>query len=347
MIKIGIIGVGFMGELHIKAYSKIDSVEIIGIYDADLKRLQEISNKYGVRIHKNYSDLIEEADAVSICAPTVLHYNYAKECINENKHIFIEKPIAGTLGEAQELAMLSAKKEVKTQVGYIERFNPAIIKIKELINGNKVINISARRLAPPLTRANDVSAVFDLMIHDIDIVISILNSNPMNIKAKGEKINSLVVNKAEADLQFDDEVNANIIADKTAEKKERKIEIICDDAVYVADLISREIWVNNRKNVNSKREEMAKTLTFPKRGLFEPRASGAELRRKEKGAVFAISKNKGWEKIIPSHGQEPLYAELSDFISAIKNDKSPQVSIDEALVAQEIAEEIEKKCLLS
>lgn len=315
MIKIGIIGIGFMGELHIKNFLKIEDADIIGAYDTDIKRLKDISKKYEINACNNYLELIKDSNAVSICSPTVLHYKYAKKSIDREKHIFIEKPIAGTLGEAEELAKLAAKKKIIAQVGYIERFNPTVLKLKELVKDKKIVNISARRLALPLSRANDVSAIFDLMIHDIDIIISILKEVPISIKAVGEKINSAVLNRVRADLEFEGGINAQIIADKTADKKERQIEIICDEAVYVADLISREISVLQ--------------------------GSGKKIHFKDSKYSKRINKR------IKVDGQDQLYAELNDFISAIRNNKSPQVSIEDALAAQEIAEEIEKKCFLS
>ena len=185
-INIGVIGVGHLGQHHVKHYKSIEDANLIGIFDIDNDRAEKIGNKYDVPIFQKIEYLLDQVDAVSIVTPTPNHIEAARQCINKKKHVFIEKPITVTLEEADELLKLSKEKGVLIQVGHIERLNPALIALKSYPIEPKFIEI--QRLAPYTTRGTDVPVVLDKMIHDIDILLSLVKSPVKSIKATGLSI---------------------------------------------------------------------------------------------------------------------------------------------------------------
>lgn len=244
MIKTAVIGSGFMGQLHCKAYAALEGIEFAGIFDADQKRAAEAAEKYGVKSFSSHAELIEAADAVSIAVPTVLHHSICMDCLSKDRHILIEKPIAATLEQAREIVMRVGESPVTAAVGYIERFNPVVLEFLRLLQGHRVRQIEAVRSAPRVDRANDVSAVFDLMIHDIDIALAAVQDEPKNVIAVGEKIDSPVFNKASAEIIFSGGAKALLSTDKTAPEKTRKLKAVCNGYTVEADLLKKTIKHN-------------------------------------------------------------------------------------------------------
>ncbi len=244
MIKTAVIGTGFMGQLHCKAYSSLAGIEFAGIYDADQDRAAEISSRFGVKNFSSPNELIDTADAVSIAVPTVLHYGLCMDCLAKDKHLLIEKPIAATIGQAREIVIKLEQSPVVAVVGYIERFNPVVIEFLRLLKGHRVKYFEATRSAPRVDRANDVSAVFDLMIHDIDIALAAVQDQPRSVTAIGEKIDSSVFNKASAEVVFRGGGKAILSTDKTAPEKVRKIKAVCNGFTVEADLLKKTVKHN-------------------------------------------------------------------------------------------------------
>ncbi len=185
-VKVAVIGVGYLGEFHAQKYKAIKSVDLVGIVDTDKKRCQEVSKKYGVKPYNNYEDVISEVDAVSIVVPTNLHYKVAKYFLESGKHILVEKPFVNNVTEGLKLEKLSQKRKTIIQVGHIERFNQAFAKLQGTIN--KPIFIECNRISPFKIRGTEVDVVMDLMIHDIDIIMSLNNSKIKNIQANGASV---------------------------------------------------------------------------------------------------------------------------------------------------------------
>lgn len=243
MLRFGVAGAGFMGALHCKAYSSFDDIKFAGIFDADENRAEEISAKYGVEAFDSLEDLIKNVDAVSLAAPTILHFDLAMKCIDAGIHLLIEKPIAGNISQAKEIIEKAAHKKLVAAVGYIERFNPVVLELLNAVKGKKIRSIEAVRHAPKVNRANDVSAVFDLMIHDIDIVLAAAKKNVKTVCAIGERIDSPVFNKVDAELVFEGGIKAILSTSKVAQEKVRTIKMVCDEMFIEADLLAKTIKI--------------------------------------------------------------------------------------------------------
>ena len=241
-LRAGVIGVGFMGALHCKAYSLLNDIDFVGVFDADQNKAKEIAVKFNTNSFVDLESLLNNVDIVSVATPTTLHYEICLKCIDHKKHMLIEKPIAATLSQAKDLVDRIEKSSLLSAVGYIERFNPAVIELFKLLDGKEIKTIEAIRVAPRVNRANDVSAIFDLMIHDIDIVMALTKSIPKYFESVGEKIDSDVYNRVSAQIIFNNGVKALLFADKNANKKERKIKIKCEDFSLEADLINKKIY---------------------------------------------------------------------------------------------------------
>ncbi|MCX5749227.1 MAG: Gfo/Idh/MocA family oxidoreductase [Candidatus Saganbacteria bacterium] len=302
MIKAGVIGTGFMGELHCKAYSAASEADLAGIFDTDNKRAAEIAEKYKTVPFSDPEKFLEAVDIASIAVPTVLHFRYAKMCAEKKVHTLIEKPITATTQEAGELMRLIDASNTISAVGYIERFNPAVTELFKALKGKKVLSIKASRHAPPAGRANDVSVVIDLMLHDLDIVLNIAGSRPVGVASRGGKAGGEVLSSVDADIIFENAVTAELSASKIAPEKSRTIEIKCEDCEINADLIKRNV---------------------------------------------TVSRNGSIVETTQARGEEPIKAEVNDFIESVILRRKPAVSARDSLNSFYLAAEIEKKCVLS
>lgn len=241
MLKAGVIGTGFMGGLHVRVYSELTKIDFAGIFDQQEQASEAMSKKYGVASFKSMDDLLKNTDIVSIAVPTSLHHGISLKCLAAGKHILVEKPLAATVDEAVDIIKKAEENKLVAAVGYIERFNPAVLELIKLLSGKKIKEIYATRLAPPVNRANDVSVVFDLMIHDIDIVGTIAGSKVNAIEASGKMIDSSVLNDVTCILSYENGIKAKIVSNKVADQKKRALKVVCDDCVFEADLIAKTI----------------------------------------------------------------------------------------------------------
>ena len=222
-MKIGVIGVGHLGNFHLKQLSKIPNISISGIFDNDNYRLKEISGRYNIESFSNLEKLLIESDAVSIATPTPNHFHIADLALNNNCHIFIEKPICDNIEHAKLLLNKSEKYNKIIQVGHIERFNPAFSILKK----SKIEPhfIESHRLAKFNVRGNDVPVILDLMIHDLDIILSLIKSNIKNIYANGVKVVSSSIDIANARIEFENGCIANLTASRISQKIMRKMRL--------------------------------------------------------------------------------------------------------------------------
>jgi predicted dehydrogenase len=235
-LKIGVIGTGHLGKLHIKMLKQIDNCELIGIYDSNPEQAEAASKEFDVPAENSLNNLFKKINAVSIAATTTAHYEIAKKCFENDIHAFIEKPITATIKEAEELVEISEKKNLNLQVGHIERFNPALVSMEKYIDEPRFIQTD--RLAQFNPRGTDVAVVLDLMIHDIDIILSLVKSDVVDVQANGVAVVSDHLDIANARLQFENGAVANVTASRISQKKMRKMRIFQRDSYIALDFIT-------------------------------------------------------------------------------------------------------------
>jgi predicted dehydrogenase len=315
-IKMGIAGVGKLGTFHCNTLSQMADVILAGVYDIDTARAQESAARFHCAAFSSYDALLQAVDAVGIAVPTTLHHNYALPAISAGKAIFVEKPIAATIDEAAEMAALAAERNAILQVGHIERFNPAIRALEHLLPDPRFIE--SHRLAPFDPRGTDVAVVLDLMIHDIDIILSLVKSEVTHIEASGVAVVSDEVDIANARLQFANGCVANVTASRISQRKMRKMRLFQRDAYISIDFLQRLSEVFR---------------------IVEP-----EEGQPSTVVLGEIDKGKRRRHIIYEQPQAPegdaMRAEWQAFIDAVSNHTRPIVNGDDGLRALQVAEQI-------
>ena len=235
-VNIGVIGVGHLGVHHASHLAKIKNANLVGVFDTNLERAEEISKKINTAIFQSVDNLLENVEAVSIVTPTPTHRDVAEKCIKKGKHVFIEKPITSSVKDAEHLIELSKKHNVIIQVGHIERFNPALLALSNLEIDPKYIEV--HRMAPFMSRGTDVPVVLDLMIHDIDLILSFISSPVKEIYANGVSIMTNSVDIANARIKFENGSIANITSSRVAKDRVRKIKIFQQDLYVTIDFLA-------------------------------------------------------------------------------------------------------------
>jgi len=232
-VNYGVIGVGHLGTFHAQLAKKIDQINLVGLYDIDTKKAQEVASTCQTKVFSSLEQLLAQVDAVSIVVPTIHHYQTALKALEYNCHLFIEKPITSTNSQARELISLCQKKELKLQVGHIERFNPAMLAIKDY--PLQPMFIESHRLSQFNPRGTDVSVILDLMIHDIDIILGLVKSDITDMRASGASVLSDSIDIANVRLEFANGCVANITASRVSQKSERKMRLFQKDAYLSID----------------------------------------------------------------------------------------------------------------
>jgi predicted dehydrogenase len=238
-VKVGVIGVGYLGQHHARIFSELEGVELVGVSDNDIRRANEISGAYGCRAFERYSDMVEQTDAVSIVTPTTTHYAIACECLGAGKDVFIEKPITENLEEARGLVADAENRGLIMQVGHLERYNPAILAAEEMLDEPRFLE--AERLSPFLGRGTDVDVTLDLMIHDIDVLLGIVKSAVTDIRATGETVMTGRIDVAKAWLEFENGCKALVTASRLSKEKKRKLKIFQRDSYLSVDYQTQEV----------------------------------------------------------------------------------------------------------
>jgi len=238
-IKIGVIGVGYLGEYHVQQIQTISNANLIGISDLDIERAEVISTQYHTTFYKKASDLIELCDGIIIATPTKSHYQIAKNILKNNKHVFIEKPITSTIEEVNDLINIANHNKLFIQVGHIERFNPAFILLKEKNMNAQFIEV--HRLASFKSRGHDTSVVLDLMIHDIDIILAIVNSEIADIQANGVNVVTSETDIASARIAFENGCIVNLTASRISLKEMRKMRIFQEKNYVNIDFLNKTL----------------------------------------------------------------------------------------------------------
>ncbi|RRQ48479.1 gfo/Idh/MocA family oxidoreductase [Maribacter algicola] len=246
MLKVGVLGAGHLGKIHLRLLNQSEKYELIGFYDADIINGKKVAAEFGYTYFDNINDLIDAVDVVDIVTPTLSHYECAKKAMEKARHVFIEKPITNTLEEAENLLMLEHKYKVKGQVGHVERFNPAFTAVRESIN--QPMFIETHRLAEFNPRGTDVPVVLDLMIHDIDAILSVVKSKVVGIKASGVSVLSQSPDIANARLEFENGCVANLTASRISLKNMRKSRFFQKDAYISVDFLEKKVEVVRMKD---------------------------------------------------------------------------------------------------
>jgi len=319
-IKIGVIGTGHLGKLHTKMFKQIESCELIGIFDANPDQSKAVSDELGVKAFSSLDYLLPQVDAVSIAATTSAHYELAKKCFDSNIHVFIEKPITATIEEGEELVKNSNEKNLNLQVGHIERFNPGLVSLEAYINNPKFIQ--SDRLAQFNPRGTDVAVVLDLMIHDIDIILSLVKSDVKKIDASGVAVVSDHIDIANARIVFENGAVANVTASRISQKKMRKMRMFQKDTYIALDFVTgvSEIY----RLLSATDQTTTDSISFGEIGVGD----------KKKILVYEQ----------PEHKEiNALEYELKLFVNSVAEKKKPVVSGEDGLKALKVAQIIIQK----
>jgi len=323
MLKIGVLGAGHLGKIHIKLNKEIEDLELVGFYDPNPQVASEAAQKLGVKKFDSMDELLGEIDAVDIVTPTLSHYDCASKALKLSKHVFIEKPITNTIEEAKSLMSLASEANVKVQVGHAERFNPAFTAAKDHIDNPMFIE--THRLAQFNPRGTDVSVVLDLMIHDLDIVLSVVKSNIKRISASGVAIVSEEPDIANARLEFDNGCVANLTASRFSLKNMRKTRFFQRNAYVSVDFLDKVTEVVKMRDIEGEPDPFSMSID-----LGEGRG--------EKEIYFEKPK---------VEENNAIKDELSSFAKAIMNDSTPPVTIEDGYKALDIAYKIVDKLKLT
>ena len=312
LIKIGVFGAGHLGKIHLKLLNESKMFNLIGFYDVNPEYSKKIEKEFGYKYFNNSNLLIDSSDAIAIITPTKFHYEIAMRCIEKNKHIFIEKPIAHNVAEAEELVKFSKERKIIGQVGHVERFNPAYDSVKEMI-GNPMF-IESHRLSEFNPRGTDVSVVLDLMIHDIDIILSLISSEVKNISSSGVSVISDSPDIANARIEFHNGAVANLTASRISLKNMRKLRFFQKETYISVDLYNKKVEVVKMTDASNELDEFALTL------------ENAEGKKKQ---IFFKT-----PKII---NYNAIQIELENFANSINNNKKSIVSLEDATKALKVA----------
>ncbi len=302
-LRTAVVGVGYLGRFHAQKYKLIDNVELVAVCDADPKRAKEIADELKVAAEPDFKNLVGKVDAVTIAASTPKHYEISKFFLQNKIHVHVEKPMTSLVSEAEELCRIAKEMKVKLQVGHVERFNPALLSAKKKLKNP--LFIECHRLAPFKPRSTEVSVVLDLMIHDLDVILSLVNSRVSGVSAVGTPVMTKNIDIANARVEFENGVVANVTASRVSQIAVRKFRVFQQDQYFSMDFGSGEV------------------LLLSKTGEF-----------KENQPLPLEQETWNLEK------SDALLAETKSFVEAINNDTPCQVTGEDGLVALALAEKI-------
>lgn len=315
MLKVGVLGAGHLGKIHLRLLQQSEKYELVGFYDENQEYAEKISKEFGYQNFNTIAKLIHAVDVIDIVTPTLSHYKCARIAIKSGKHVFIEKPISNTIEEAEEIIALANEYNVKGQVGHVERFNPAFIATKNMVENPMFIE--THRLAEFNPRGTDVPVVLDLMIHDIDVILSVVKSKVKNISASGVSVISDTPDIANARIEFENGCVANLTASRISMKNMRKTRFFQKDAYISVDFLEKKCEVVKMKDAPE----------VP--GDFDMILQNAEGVKKQ--IYFSNPEVQQNNAILD---------ELETFADAINNNTTPIVTLDQATEALRVAHQI-------
>lgn len=313
MLQIGVFGTGHLGKFHLNNWKNVEGVQIAGFYDPSDETGKKIEEEYQLTRFSDPDDLIDICDAVDIVAPTTAHFELCKKAILKSKHVFVEKPLVHTIDEAREIVKLVREANIKFQVGHVERFNPALVAARDHIHHPMFVEV--HRLAQFNPRGTDVSVILDLMIHDIDIILSLIKSNVRTIMASGVPVLSDTPDIANVRIEFDNGCVANLTSSRISMKKMRKMRLFQKDAYIGIDFLN-------------KKSEIIKYKTPEDQNVF----------------TFDIDTGKGVRTIAVAAPEikedNAILSELQSFVDSIRHDHPTEVSELDGYRAMEVAHQV-------
>lgn len=313
-LRMGVIGVGNMGRHHVRILSLIKDIELVGIADINVERGIDIASRYRTRFFENYRELLPLVDAVCIAVPTRLHHQVGLDCLQAGIHVLIEKPIAASILEAESLVNAAAESQCILQVGHIERFNPAFAQLSKIAQTEEILSLEARRMSPYSHRANDVSVVLDLMIHDLDLLLELNASPVVKLTASGSSASdSGYLDYVTATLGFANGVVATLAASKITHRKIRCLTAHCKNSLIETDFLNNDISI----------------YRYPTESLVN---SASNKLYQQDGVIEKVYTN----------NVEPLYAELEHFVNCIYGGEHPSVGGKQGIQALRLATLIEQ-----
>ncbi|HAV76062.1 MAG TPA: oxidoreductase [Anaerolineae bacterium] len=300
-VRIGVIGTGRMGQSHCRVYSNLRKARFVGVCDVNGELGKDVARKHEVSFFRDVESLLENVDAVSICTPTPDHFEIVKQCLDRGIHVMVEKPFTETLEQADVLKDAASRSKVVVQVGHIEKFNPAFMELRKVLEGMDILAMNFNRLSPFQGSNVDVDVVLDLMIHDIGLVVDMFDAEPISVDAQGFSVFTNTIDHGLAVIKYDPEILLTLTASRITEQKIRGISVTTKEAYIEADLLHKTIAVHRR------------TLG----DYVNHKNSGVKYR--QESLIERI--------VVPA--VEPLVLELQDYIACVSESKTPQVTAED------------------
>jgi len=322
-INIGLLGAGHLGKIHLKCIREIEDFNLIGFFDPNEENSKAVEEEFQLKRFTSIDQLIDASDAVDIVTPTINHYECADSALKAYKHVFIEKPVVSTPDEAKKLMVTAEEAQVKVQVGHVERFNPAFVAVQDKID--RPMFIETHRSAQFNPRGTDVPVVLDLMIHDLDIILSSVKANLRKVSASGVAVVSDTPDIANARLEFDNGCVANLTASRISMKNMRKSRFFQKNAYIAVDFLTKESEIVSMSDVNANEAD--------------PLAMVLELGEGKPAKEIHFEKPK-------SKATNAIVEELKGFASAIINDTQTAVTLLDGYQALDVAHQIVEKIKL-
>ena len=313
MLKVGVFGAGHLGKFHLNNWKEIEGVEITGFYDPNNATAEAVAQQYSIKRYDTPEALMNKIEAADIVAPTTHHFDLCQMAIRRGKHVFVEKPLVNTIAEGKEIVKMAREANVKVQVGHVERFNPAYVAVKDM--KLKPMFIEVHRLAQFNVRGTEVSVILDLMIHDIDIILSIVKSDVKHISASGVAVLSDTPDIANVRIEFNNGCVANLTSSRISMKKMRKMRLFQKDAYIGIDFLDKKTEV-----IRLKEEDDSTSFSFD---IITPH--GVKTIAVQSPAIPAAN---------------AIKEELTSFVDAIVNNKPVAVSEIDGYAAMEVAHSI-------
>lgn len=319
-LQVGVIGTGHLGKLHIKMLKMVNDCELVGIYDQNYEQAKAAGSEFNVNVFEKLDELLNKVSAVTIAATTTAHHEIAKICLNKGIHIFVEKPITASIEEGEEIVALAKEKNLNLQVGHVERFNPALLCVEDYINNPMFIQ--SDRLAQFNPRGTDVAVVLDLMIHDIDIILSLVKSDVVKVDASGVSVVSDTFDIANARIEFANGAVANVTASRISTKKLRKMRLFQQDNYISLDFTTGTAEVY--RLIHADEKPSSSFITYGEMGIGD----------KKKKLIYEQPEVKE---------VNALHYEIKLFVDSVINKTQPKVTGEDGLKALKVADIIIKK----
>ncbi|ELY66060.1 Gfo/Idh/MocA family protein [Natronococcus jeotgali] len=305
-LAVGVIGVGAMGRHHARVYEEVEGAALEGVFDVDAERANAVAARHGTAA-VGLEPLLDRVDAVSVAVPTAHHLEVVRTCLEAGVPTLVEKPVVGDLADGRALRRAVEAAGVPVQVGHVERFNPAVEALEGILEGLSIVDVTARRLGPPPGRPIADGAVVDLMIHDIDVVLALLEDDPVDVTGRGVAGDR----HASALLEFPDAV-ASLTASRLTQRKVRSLEVTAEECLVAVDYLEQSIEIHRR--------------------------SVPEYVRREEGVRF---RRESLVERVRVSDDEPLRRELASFLETVRTGSTPEVTVEDGLAALEVARRIE------